>query len=617
MADASTGNNGSHDNGSHNNNAEKAYLRQREEGMKEIAKLDMTNPVMLLDKLPSYRETNEEVFLEIVLNLEKLSESKPDAFVQYPAIFNVFFDILYNSFIEYENIVKSVIRILKNISRTPEHIAVLKMKLDREDPSTRMTKVLRGLFMTSEILPIFDMRAIMASEGEPPHVYAIQGHGCVFDKRPPIIVPKGIIWIELTVCGLVAYVDDIKKFINRETKSFLENTPIPTNEPSRQKYRADLGALTDYGIGVKFPGQPIADGKNSLFLQAFNEEGIPADIFFKSGIDRLYTKPLNTDDYKAVKGSVDTYSKIYSDSIYPTLDQVMDDDPTQDSYVITFKNLFASIESQDYEVTKPMILINVGCRTPCADLNLSTPALRRQNSEEAKTKMVSELPIDELYRHGREKYLMSLIKQKLFLQARLLMERVERAYGLGVSLIALKLESILEKIRYEGEPIVEGKETEVVPKEFKDLIKSKISEYAIEIKFREFTELVLNDKANLKWPSAFMELVGLARTHKEGFLAYEGLLDKLVFIFDRKKKVNMFGVVSELIRTIATTEEDKARLATTFAKIPVTKGKTRSESIADLGTILKDCGIIKAGGTRKKKRTRKLRRTVRRELHYK
>jgi len=229
MASAEAGNNVS---GS--NNAEKEYLRKREEGMKEIEKLDMTNPVMLLDKLPSYSDTNEHVFLEIVHNLEKLSESTPDAFVKYPVLLNVFYDILYNPFIEYENIVKNVIRILKNISRTPEHIAVLKMKLDREDPSTRMTKVLRGLFMTSEILPIFDMRAIMASEGEPPHVYAIQGHGCVFDKRPPIVVPKGIIWIELTVCGLVAFVDDIKRFINHETKSFLENTPIPTNEPSRQ-----------------------------------------------------------------------------------------------------------------------------------------------------------------------------------------------------------------------------------------------------------------------------------------------------------------------------------------------------------------------------------------------
>jgi len=590
----------------------------------ELAKLDMTNPVMLLDKLPSYSETNEHVFFEILDNLEKLSESKPDAFVQYPAIFNALFTILYNSFIEYENVEKSVMRILKNISQTPEHKAILKTKFYREDPSAHTTTVLREFLTRSWVLPIFDMRAIMASEGEPPHVYAIQGHGCVFDRQAPIVVPKGVIWIELTVCGLVAFVYDIKKFINRETKSFLENTPIPTNEPSRQKYRADLGALTDFGIGVKFPGQPIADGKNRLFLQAFNEEGIPTDIFFKSGIDRLYTKPLNTDDYKAVKGSVDeendsrptTLSKIYSDSIYPTVEQVIRTTPTQDNYTITFKNLFASIESQDYEVTKPMILINVACRTPCADLNLSTPALRRQNSEEAKTKMVSELPISELSRHGREgqTYLTSLIKQKLFRQARLLMERVESAYGLGPSIPLLGLESILETIRYEGEPIVEGKETQVVPKEFKDLIKSKISEFVIADKFREFTELVLNDKANLKWPSAFMEIVELAKSQKEGFVAYEGLLDKLVFILDRKKKVNMFGVVSELIRTIATTDEDKARLAKKFAKIPVTKGKMRGESVADLGTILKDCGIIKAGGTRKMQKTRKnANRTTRRK----
>ena len=598
-------------NASGSNNAEKAYLRQREEGMKEIEKLDMTNPVMLLDKLPSYSDTNEHVFWEIVLNLDKLSESTPDTFLQYPALFDVFFNILYNPFIEYENIVKNVIHILKNISRTPKHIAILKMKLDREDLSTRMTNVLRGLFITSEILPIFDMRAIMASEGEPPHVYAMQGHGCVFDKRPPIVVPKGIIWIELTVCGLVAFTYDIKKFINYETKRFLENTPIPTDEPLQQKYRADLGALTDYGIGVKFPGQSIADGKNTLFLQALTKEGTPTDIFFKSGIDRLYTKPLNIDDYKAVKESEDTLSKIYSDSIYPTLEQVMDDEPTQDNYRITFKNLFASIESQDYEVTKPMILINAACRTPCgADSRFDAPALRRKNSEEAKTKMVSELPIGELFRRGRDgqTYLMSLIKQKLFRQARLLMERVERELGVGVLGSYLTEEHILESIRYEGEPII-GETMQVVPKEFKDLIQSKISESEIRIKFDELRRL-MNEGDDWKWKNAFMKILALSALRKEEIIGYEGFFDTLLRILDKKKKY-MAAYVSEMITYLARNGEDKARLVGLFFTIPAADG-IRGESIAELREILKARGVIKKGGTRKNKRSRKSRRTVRR-----
>lgn len=598
------------------NNAEKEFLREQEEARKEIEKLDMTNPIMLLDKIPSYSNTNEHVFFEILNKLVKLSESEQDAFVRYPELLYTFIYIINNSFFEFENMEKELIRILKNISQTPEHVAILKMKLDQHDPASPLTNILRGLFLSSGILPIFNMPEIMASNGEPPHVYAMQGHGCVYDKRPPIDVPKGVIWIEMTVCGLPAFSSDIRQFINLETKRFLENTPIPTDEPSRQKYRADLGALTDYGVGVKFPGQPIADGTNTLFFQAFTD-GIPQNRFYKSGIERLYTKPLNIDEYTILSGTVEEgndrffapYSKIYADSIYPTLDQVIRNEPTQTNYVITFHDLFAEIESQEYEVTKPMILIQAGCRTPCD--GVIAPALRKQNSENGKTKMVSELPIHELLRPGREgqNYLTSLIKQKLFGQARLLMERVERELGPAALSHYLVTEHILESIRYEEEPFIIDHKAYVVPKEFKDLVQSKISESDIGRRFRKIRHYLNSESTEWEGGLAFTFIVDLAEPQKEEFIAYEGLFDTLLKLLDTKSQR---ASIRYLIGKLAVTDEDKARLASKFAAIPAAEG-VRGESIAELRQILKDHGVIAAGGTRKKRRraNKKSRRVVR------
>lgn len=598
-----------------NNNEEKEFLRQQEETRKEIEKLDMTNPIMLLDKIPSYSNTNEHVFFEILDKLVKLSESEQEAFVRYPELLYTFIYIINNSFFEFENMEKELISILKNISQTPEHVAILKMKLDQHDPASPLTNILRGLFVSSGILPIFNMQEIMASD-EPPHVYAIQGHGCVYDKRPPIDVPKGVIWIEMTVCGLPAFSSDIRQFINLETKRFLENTPIPPDEPSRQKYRADLGALTDYGFGVKFPGQPIADGTNTLFFQAYTD-GIPQNRFYKSGIERLYTKPLDIDEYTVISDTVEEendrffapYSKIYADSIYPTLTQVIRNEPTQTNYIITFHDLFAEIESQEYEVTKPMILIQAGCRTPCD--GVIAPALRKQNSENGKTKMVSELPIHDLLRPGREgqTYLTSLIKQKLFGQARLLMERVERELGPAALSHYLFTEHILESIRYEEEPIIIGQVTYVVPKEFKDLVKSKISESDIARRFRKIRHFLNSESTEWEGGLAFTFIVDLAEPQKEEFIAYEGLFDTLLKLLDKKCQR---ASIRYLIIKLAVTDEDKARLAAQFHTIPAADG-VRGESIAELRAILKDRGVIKEGGSypRNTIRTRKHKNSIR------
>jgi hypothetical protein len=596
-----------------NNNVQKAYLRIQDEIQKELAKLDMNNPIMLLDKLPSYGYEQGQIFFAILTNLVELSVSKPDAFVHHPALFDAFNYILENYRFDQDEMVQAVITILKNISQTPEHKAILKDKFAREDPSIPKTNILRGLLVTSGVLPIFNMQEIMASEY--PHVYAIQGHGCVYDKAPPIVVPKGVIWIEMTVCGLTALSSDIVKFINSETKSFLENTPIPTDEPSRQKYRADLGSLTDYGFGVKFPGQPIADGMNTLFFQAF-AEGKPQNRFYKSGIERLYTKPLNIDDYNRVNGTVDeenesyteTLTKVYSESIYPTLDQIMRTKPNQTNYEIKFCDLFAGINSQEYIVTKPMILIQAGCRTPCDSVN--APALRKQNSIEGKTKMVSELPVRNLIRPGREEqtYLMSLINQGLFGQARLLMERVERELGLGELILYLSQQRILAKIRYEDEPII-LEEMVVVPKDFKEFIQSKYDVSEIARMFNELRHLLHSGRPEMEWRLAFMKIGDLAEPHKEEFIAYEELFDTLLQILD---KGLMQGTIRYLLWVLAKIPEDKARLAAKFQAIPAADG-VRGESIAELRSMLQGHGVIAAGGTRKKKRSKRKSRRVNRK----
>jgi hypothetical protein len=191
----------------------------------------------------------------------------------------------------------------------------------------------------------------------------------------------------------------------------------------------------------------------------------------------------NEDDDRAYNNSPFDipYEKIYTGSIYPTLEQVIRTKPTQSNYKITFQDLFAKIEAQEYEVTKPMILINSACRSPCgADSRLNAPALRRQNSEEGKAKTIRELPIRDLLRVGRTRqtYLKSLIKQGLFGLASLLMERLERELGLGALSHYLSEQRILDYIRDEVGPYLLREERKAVPTEFIELIKSNKIEYA-------------------------------------------------------------------------------------------------------------------------------------------
>jgi hypothetical protein len=254
-----------------------------------------------------------------------------------------------------------------------------------------------------------------------------------------------------------------------------------------------------------------------------------------------------------------------------------------------------------------MILIQAGCRNPCD--GVIAPALRKQNSENGKTKMVSELPIHELLRPGREgqTYLMSFIKQKLFGQARLLMDRVERDLGPAALSHYLITEHILESIRYEEERIIIGQETYVVPKEFKDFVQSKIGESEIASRFRKIRHFLNNKSTEWEGVLAFSVLVNYVEPHKEEFMAYEGLFDVLLIILDKQSFART--AISYFIDKLAKTDEDKARLAAQFHAMPPVEG-IRGESIAELRAILKDCGVIAAGGSRKPIKTR---RTIQRK----
>jgi hypothetical protein len=200
------------------------------------------------------------------------------------------------------------------------------------------------------------------------------------------------------------------------------------------------------------------------------------------------------------------------------------------------------------------------------------------------------------------------------------MERLESELGFGALSHYLSEQRILDFIRDEVGPYLLREERKAVPVEFIDLIKSKIVvESDIARKFEKL-KLILDTTGPdvWAWTHVFVEIAKLAKPQKEEFLAYDGLFDVLLSILDKKNKA-MRGSITGLMRALAATDEDKARLAGQFHAIPAADG-VRGESMAELRDILKDRGIITAGGTRKNKRTRsyrKFRRTVRNRRNQK
>ena len=402
-------------------------------------KMDKTNVPVLLEAL---NDDNPFFILNVIDELEKLSNTNPDDFLRYDPLFPALHHTHQNPILKGGGS-SAVFNILKNISQTAEAKRILNAKFDIFLAHTSSSPHLidfKANLTKMGILKIFDMRAITASEK--PQVYGITGHGCVYDKRPAITVPKGVVWIELAVCGKTMYLNDLRWFIKDAVKTFLDDTPIPTEKFLQNKYRIDLGKLVGYDISVKFPGQAIADGTNTVFAQGFDRHR-ELDIYFRSGIRRFYTsmdksqgEPVDRKVVSYDNGHYllddESYEKIYADSLYPTVEQVIQNKPNQLNYKICFKDMFQQIESQEYEARSPMILIHFGCRSPCVD-SLEGPALRRANSIERKEELVRTLPIGELLKVDArgQTYLELLIKDELLDLAKILVERIEVETGPG------------------------------------------------------------------------------------------------------------------------------------------------------------------------------------------
>jgi hypothetical protein len=376
----------------------------------------------------------------IVNHLKDLASTQPRDFVRYDGLFTGLQQIITDGTYQYN---EPVSHILEKISITPEHKSMLKTAFEKfASTTTQNTERLRSTLNLVKVLrdPIFDMPSIMASDKS--QVYALMGHGCVYVDDKRIEVPPGVIWIENALCGRFSYTDRIGGFITTDVKLFLEETPIPTDEASRTAYRAFLFKNLPEYSDVKFPGETIAAGRNNLYGELKDDADNPTGTYFKSGIQRLYkTHELNPDVYTTLytaseedfesKAGIDTFfANIYKDSIYPTVEYVVNTDtrPTGFNYNLEFEELFSQIQEQAYEVGDlPLILINAGCRVPCGQTTeLTRPALRRANSLEAQNEIVRTLPNDELRAvktNGRTR-LMILTEEGAYGAAKRLVERL-------------------------------------------------------------------------------------------------------------------------------------------------------------------------------------------------
>ena len=227
---------------------------------------------------------------------------------------------------------------------------------------------------------------------------------------------------------------------------------MPTDTASRNAYNAFFDKHLDGIVSAKFEGDMVASGRNTLFANEKISGGL--ERFWKSGIHKLYETMIPA-DYTTSKHNLrllapnvhsanharrleDFIRVLYAGSIYPTLEQVRRDTAISETYNISdlhkkvklyeieFGDLFGGIDAQAYEVTKPLIIIQAGCRNPCD--GVVEPPLRRANSEGRQTEILGRLTKEQILEKkpdGRTR-LMVLVQSKLYDQAKLLVERMER-----------------------------------------------------------------------------------------------------------------------------------------------------------------------------------------------
>jgi hypothetical protein len=404
------------------------------------AKTADSNVAQLFEEF-SKTPTTSPRYEYIVNRLKTLASTKPYEFLHYDGLFAGLQKIINDKVYPSD---KPVSYILERCSKM-QHQKSFLLGADEKfvDKTAENTDRLHKYVMMALGLlknPIFDMPTIMADEKT--HVYALMGHACVHVDDSRIEVPPGVIWIETALCGRYSYTNRIDGFITADMKRFFEETPIPTDEAARSAYRNFIFKSYQYYMDVKFPGDTIASGSQTFQGEVFDvKTSLSTGEFFKSGIHRLYnTDKLNLDEYtreywmkdydfKSKSGKNAFFSQVYKDSIYPTVEQVVQNNPTSSNYRIEFEDLFSRIRGQSYTVgDKPLVLINIGCRSPCGHgKELNRPALRRANSLETQKEIISKLTsTNELLstkKDGKTR-LMFLIEEGIFEAAKLLVERL-------------------------------------------------------------------------------------------------------------------------------------------------------------------------------------------------
>jgi hypothetical protein len=584
---------------------------------------------------------NPEIYGRIVQELVELSNTRANDFLNNKALF-VYLQKMIRS-----GSTEAVWHILDQISKDPSRKSLLKEKFIAF--STEMSKqdvsVLLDMLKKLEVRHIFDMSAIMASEK--PHVYSLLGHGCTFITKPPIRVPRGVIWIEMSVCGESTFIGDINKFIKPQIRDFLETTPMPHDTASRNAYNSFLDKHLDGIVSAKFEGDMVASGRNTLF--ANDKKSDDLEKFWKSGIHRLYETMVPA-DYTTSKHNLrllapnvrsashaqrleDFIRVLYADSIYPTLEQVRKDTAIGETYNVSdlhkkvklyeieFEDLFWGIDVQAYEVTKPLIIIQAGCRNPCD--GVLEPPVRRANSEDRQTEILGRLTKEQILEKkpdGRTR-LMVLVESKLYDQAKLLVERMEREMS-PREFIGFVLQedatrkTVLATIPKGGEHMnayFESKIDDARQRIFQEE-EDELNMISRTSNIRSlFEALPRNHERREAYMKILEKILRLSGSKQDDFIKYDGLFPSLLFI--QTNRYGFFiGEFETLLGNIASSEERKAALKAKFSEFRSGTDKDTTR----LQRMLIDVGVLdrfEGGGTRKKKQFRK-NRSTRRNKHF-
>ena len=579
---------------------------------------------------------NPEMYARTVQQLVELSNTRPEDFLTNKALF-VYLQKMIRS-----GSTEAVWHILGQISADSSRKSVLKDKFIAfsTEMSTQDTSILLDMLKKLEVRHIFDMPAIMASEK--PHIYSLLGHGCTFITKPPIRVPRGVIWIEMSVCGESTFIGDTSKFIKPTIRDFLETTPMPTDTASRNAYNAFLDKHLDGIVSAKFEGDMVASGRNTLFANEKISGGL--ERFWKSGIHKLYETMIPA-DYTTSKHNLrllapnvhsanharrleDFIRVLYAGSIYPTLEQVRRDTAISETYNISdlhkkvklyeieFGDLFGGIDAQAYEVTKPLIIIQAGCRNPCD--GVLEPPLRRANSEGRQTEILGRLTKEQILEKkpdGRTR-LMVLVQSKLYDQAKLLVERMERELRPREFIGFILQEdathkTVLAKIPKGGEHMNAYFESKIVDAQQRilqavdeelDMI-SRTSNIG-----KLFEALPRNNERRDVYMKLLEKILRLSGSKPDDFIKYDGLFPSLLFILTNRYGY-FIGEFETLLGNIASTEERKAALKAKFNEYRISTDKDTRR----LQRVLIDVGVLDIYEGGRHTRIRKHRKQSRRK----